>query len=396
MLRSAEIIQGSMALLAFVFTFYILISKERKTPYSAMSVYWIVYMVGGAILFAIFSIIMGDSGLAQWSYGHQWYILDHRFSLISKFAQILAHLLLILAIVYFIYRVLRMHDRDKNLRDDFLFRMLKSPKKGWKKIFHNKRDEIYNHTAAPLSLELVQKAKLFDNISNIEEAFSGNGRFGSFVMVVHANVKGSAGRNIISLAEEFLKKGNVVQYTTALRHPYEFIDALKGAFVGQKWENFSKNIVVVDAYTPHFGFGDSIHREYSKKCKQEVLTFITSEPTYAGIHTAAAVAYNSVKDLAKEGERNPALIIYEGMHALIDLESSEQYRIFCRHVLPSEKLWGGMFTLFVESTVDEANLSVLRDHADLYVCLADDVVKEKEVESLGVTKAMGKRTIPEK
>ena len=64
------------------------------------------------------------------------------------------------------------------------------------------------------------------------------------------------------------------------------------------------------------------------------------------------------------GHSVPSLMIYEGCHALVDLESSEQYRIFIRHVMPSERLWGGMMTLFVETMVTDDNLAVLEESSD--------------------------------
>jgi hypothetical protein len=61
------------------------------------------------------------------------------------------------------------------------------------------------------------------------------------------------------------------------------------------------------------------------------------------------------------------LVLYEGCTALIDLESNEQYRIFVRHVLPSERLWGGMFTVFVEPDIADENRAVLEGGADIFV-----------------------------
>ncbi len=63
--------------------------------------------------------------------------------------------------------------------------------------------------------------------------------------------------------------------------------------------------------------------------------------------------------------RQPTLVIYEGAYSLVDLESAEQYRIFVRHVLPSERLWDGMFTVFVECGQAEVDWSLLQGYASM-------------------------------
>src|SRR5207248_185942 len=95
--------------------------------------------------------------------------------------------------------------------------------------------------------------------------------------------------------------------------------------------------------------------------------------TYAGVHTAIAVAFNKIKaaDTRTRETRTPTLLLYEGCSALIDLESDQQYRIFVRHVLPSERLWGGMFTVFVEPWISKENRPALQSAADIFVQAAD-------------------------
>src|SRR5439155_19035451 len=111
-------------------------------------------------------------------------------------------------------------------------------------------------------------------------------------------------------------------------------------------------IVAVDAYSPHFGFTDSIHDEMTKKVRADGIECITAKASFAGLHTAAARAFNLTKQrvVLQDGTtiRPPTLVIYDGPHALVELESREQYRIFIRHLVPSERLWGGMFTFVVE------------------------------------------------
>ena len=93
--------------------------------------------------------------------------------------------------------------------------------------------------------------------------------------------------------------------------------------------------------------------------------FVRSRRTYAGMHTASSRAFNKIRAQLKQTERGPTLVIYEDCYALADLESSEQYRIFVRHVLPSERIWDGMFTVFLESLQPEYDWRLLHGYASM-------------------------------
>ena len=90
---------------------------------------------------------------------------------------------------------------------------------------------------------------------------------------------------------------------------------------------------------------------------------VRSKMTFAGMHSASSRAFNVLKERSSQGPRKPTLVIYEDAYALCDLESPEQYRIFVRHVMPSERLWGGMFTIFLESALPEGDWNVLQASA---------------------------------
>jgi hypothetical protein len=108
---------------------------------------------------------------------------------------------------------------------------------------------------------------------------------------------------------------------------------------------------------------------------------VTSSVSYAGIHTATAKAFNKLKDEAGKRVRQPTLVVYEGCNALVDLESPEQYRIFVRHVIPSERAFGGMFTVFIEPTLPAAEAALLESYADVFVGPTQDVLtREKETD----------------
>jgi hypothetical protein len=94
--------------------------------------------------------------------------------------------------------------------------------------------------------------------------------------------------------------------------------------------------------------------------------------TYAGLHSAASRAFNQIPKQARHEDRRPTLVIYEDAYALADLESPEQYRIFIKHVLPSERMWGGMVTVFVETAQPKNDWEVLRAYSSVSLDLRSD------------------------
>jgi hypothetical protein len=191
--------------------------------------------------------------------------------------------------------------------------------------------------------------------------------------------QGQANEILSRLAVAFLVEGNYVQYLTASRHPFEFIEYLKAkAPFGEKsWEEVASHIIVIDAFTPHFGFSDSIHDKKSRQLHEFCVVCLPSQETYAGIHTAASRAFNQIKDLARpSGLRVPALLIYEDCFALSDLESVEQYRIFARHVMPSERMWDSMFTVFAETAQPDPEWDLISSYADMTLDLRTGVTSK--------------------
>jgi hypothetical protein len=134
--------------------------------------------------------------------------------------------------------------------------------------------------------------------------------------------------------------------------------------VGKAWREKAGRITVVDAYTPHFGFSDSVHAWRADDVTSEGVIYVSSPESYAGVHTATAKAFNAQKKRAADNVRLPTLLVYEGCRALADLESLEQYRLFLRHVLTSERVWGGMLTIFVEPEAVDADVALMRTYAE--------------------------------
>src|SRR3546814_12018857 len=85
---------------------------------------------------------------------------------------------------------------------------------------------------------------------------------------------------------------------TASRHPIEFIHHLKEICVadGMQWEKVRNRLVAVDAYTPHFGFLDSINDAKTSELKNDLGgRLLAATETFAGAHSASPAAFTLVK-----------------------------------------------------------------------------------------------------
>jgi hypothetical protein len=175
--------------------------------------------------------------------------------------------------------------------------------------------------------------------------------------------QGQATALLMELALAFLRNDFYVQYLTASRHPIEFVGHLKAAVTDDDWKRLVERIVTIDAYSSHFAFTDSVYGIKTRELEGLGVDNVTSKMTYAGIHSAASRAFNRIKAKAGGSLRKPTLVIYEGCYALADLESPEQYRIFVRHVLPSERMWDGMFSVFIECAPPATDWQIVNGYA---------------------------------
>ena len=355
----------ALAVLAFIIAFYALAARERKTPYITNSLYSTLFLFLISVIFSI-----GASSVPQKNYPR-----------LANTLSIAASVMFVIAVLVVGHRLWRLQNRHIHFRDDNLLgntKVVRSMRSLWRSI---RGKPTYEHSPVPLSVEL--KASIVSHLtsrSDAKETISNKVELDFSSIFVRSSSLAVADSSLVDLAYRFLAQDCQVQYTTCLRHPYEFASKLKTYIESEPskgsntaWREAAQRLVLVDAYTPHFGFVDSIHVEITKKLREMgVASVITSAPTYAGVHTAIAKAFNTIKRASRKQTRRPTLVIYEGAFALADLESIEQYKIFVRHVIPSERLWGGMLTLFLETQISPEPEAVVKSYADISISLCSE------------------------
>ena len=342
------ILTATAGLVAFHIGLYTLIARERKSPYVINRLFPIF------LLSLVVAVVSTVSVLVP---------VEYQESVLRA-----ASAILVGTFMYSLVTVYGVAIRFIFFVDTMSFKHLlwvRAVRRAWKNI--RGAHTTYEHDPVQLSSEL--KAEVLRVLSEYDDK-TFEEHEGLDKESVVATIRDHGQSNLLSakLAQIFLKKEYTVQYLAASRHPFDFIIYLKQCLEsdGGDWPSSARRIVVIDAYTRHFGFIDSVYPKKRRDLEALGIKCVNSTMTFAGMHSASSKAFNLIKAQDQVNTpRKPTLVIYEGTHALADLESAEQYRIFVRHVMPSERAWGGMFTVFIEAALPEGDWTLLRSYASM-------------------------------
>lgn len=152
--------------------------------------------------------------------------------------------------------------------------------------------------------------------------------------------------DVLLLLLERMRSDETANYVVANRHPVDIWGILEKRDV----EKHRKDLVFIDGFSPSFGFFDDTHEQSARLLRERGVACITAK-TFAGLHSATNRAFNVIKQNEHKEQRRsvrrPTIMIYDHVSALCDLESFEQFRVYWRHVIPSERSYG-MLTIIVE------------------------------------------------
>jgi hypothetical protein len=364
-----NIVGSSVALLAFVVAFYALLAREKKTPYITNY----IFPPAALIFFAVFLVLIEQllQGLRS---GFTSLLASPAIASQAPAAHIprIDYVLILGAYgclgfgaLRIFLSIWRLHNRQVNFRDDNALKNMRLVRRCRNWLRRLSSAPSYEHSPAEINNETVRVALEISGFG-IDSDTRKEQKIRTLAICGYSLRE--TDKIVSMLASELLKEGWLVQYTSCIRHPNEWVAELEEK-VGPAFSASASRISVVDAYTPHFGFADSIHSRETDKVTSLGVVYVASPESYAGVHTATAKAFNAQKKRKAPGVvRGPTLLIYEGCRALVDLESCEQYRVFLRHVLTSERMWGGMLTVFLEPEAVEADIALIATYADFVKC----------------------------
>lgn len=346
-----NLLTATGALLAFLVGLMTLTGRERKSPYVINRVMFafLLCLIGGAL--DIVAMVPSQWGSEK----------------ASQTALLLGSTVLLLAFLYSFRLTYNVFVRFHYFVDHVSWKNLPGISFIRRKLKEINHKPTYEYN--PLKFPPAFDTHLKDYLRKLDANIRTDGELRA--LCIRASHLQQTNAHVVELAVMALKEGITVQYLTASRHPIGFVTSLKEAVsaAGLEEADIARRLVVIDAYSPHYAFLDSVYPQKTRVVESLGISVVKAKALYAGIHTAAGRAFNILKKKAGSENRLPTLVIYEDPYALVDLESAEQYRIFVRHVLPSERLWVGMFTVVVESAQPDADWQLLQAYADVVIDL---------------------------
>jgi hypothetical protein len=346
LLAPTSILTATAGLIAFHIGLYTLVGRERKSPYIINSVFLVFLFCLVIAAIALLSTLVPD-----WLQGSILYTSGALLFVAFLFSAFRVFRIT----VRFIYFVDSVHPKHIGIiRYIRRRRAMQSPRPN------------YAHNTIPVPADL--KCEIIQMLSQIKNGvFETREGLDTQALAIAVRHQGQANAVLAELSKAFLTAGFSVQYLTASRHPIEFVGYLKRHLEQSSMalQSVAKRIVAIDAYSPHFAFIDSIYTKKDRELESLDVTCVLSKMTFAGMHSAASRAFKVIQKQVGDSSRKPTLVIYEDAYAISDLESSEQYRIFVRHVMPSERMWDGMFTVFVESAQPDGDWNILQSYASM-------------------------------
>jgi hypothetical protein len=170
---------------------------------------------------------------------------------------------------------------------------------------------------------------------------------------------------VFSLMHERLIKGNeTINFVCTDQHPYRLWERFKSTFSIPQEKH--KDIVFIDAYSPSYSFFEDIQQENSRLLSLEGIECVKAK-SFSGLHTAMTKAWNIIKSKEEQtgrGNRRPMIAIYAHTSGLCEFESTEQFRIFWWHVIPSEKSYKIITVIIEDDLSGEVILNCLKQRVD--------------------------------
>ncbi len=242
------------------------------------------------------------------------------------------------------------------------------------------KDEHYELSAEPRTYE-VGKCPLMSNLFQVpvgrdrtttdkerDTADKERVKKGASVLLT-GTITGGVLDEVIKWMVRRLQQNETANYVACDRHPFGIWELLKEQGLEEKREGhpLRDSLVLVDVFTPAFGFTDEIHEDRDRQLTAHGVACVKAK-AFAGLHTAVHQAFKIIKKKEKEQKgkqvRRPQIMVYDRTSALCDTESVEQFRVFWRHVIPSERSYG-MITIIIEDAMaGDAVIKPLKEFVD--------------------------------
>lgn len=348
--ESGFMFTGGISILAVIMAFYSVVLGTQRIPNFITSIYILIKYSIIYLLLASASLFIYETCLKKYINSNWLFVI-----------QCLFFLLIVFSLGYFLL---------KEYHKVFSMRCYYHVLDNFTKIFYSS-DEDNSDTLFLEDSQVDDFCKNFipNQKQEITELYRKR-KSGSFSLYCEIENRIVLDKKLLDIAIWALKQDLNLLYLSCRRHPYEFIDLLKNEIeehrdIGQ-WRNLKKQILLVDAHTRHYGFREPVYKRKTKMIEDEKIIIEVAKWSYVGIHSAIAHGYK--RKLKIDNRKDKAtLLIYDSCYALSDLENDKLYRIFLKHVIPSERSMGGNITVFAEQWVPEQMRSFIKIAVDAVI-----------------------------
>lgn len=206
----------------------------------------------------------------------------------------------------------------------------------YEKFFHKKTYEKVYRQRTPLTMNCLPNINL-ENVNN-----------GGAILLQYDSTFDCVDF-IVDYIIETINNEETVDYISTLKQPLEIPQKISGKIADKDLTKITKKLSIIDCFSPYYAFDDKILKIGKEECKEKGFKFYESD-SFAAIHTATNDSWYRFREQCKAEEnsfRVPHRTIFNTLSSLIRFSSEEQFFLYLRHVLSSEKAYG-MITLLIE------------------------------------------------
>lgn len=156
---------------------------------------------------------------------------------------------------------------------------------------------------------------------------------------------------IVKYIKEVIENSETVDYFAILKQPLIIANKIKNTTASEKLKFITDKLSIIDCFSPYYAFDDKSLAKDKNSLMSDGFMFYEAY-SFAEIHTAINTSYNRFKEICKTEKnlrRKPHRTIAPNLSSLIRFSSEEQFFLYIRHMLSSEKSYE-MITLLIEPT----------------------------------------------
>ena len=260
--------------------------------------------------------------------------------------------------------LLRLHVRATRFKDYGTLKNLRAmpPVPSLRALWRRKKGDRETYETSPLPSSVTEKRKKY-----LEDKMGQHAADRPILLLTGAN-PAEIRRYALRIATDLMgpRFDHDANFVCCTISPEDVWSIFKAGVPNADLDNLKHRIVIIDAYTKVFGFGDEVLSERVRQLGvDESVHVVPNATSAASIHSSTAKAFHILKNAAKENRRvgrRPCVMIYDSLSVLATSETENELAQFVVHLTAAEMAYG-MFTILLEPDISNRSgivLDVLR------------------------------------